>query len=102
MDSKNVVMFQQNEIPSFLDNGKMLLSTKSKIARAPDGNGGLYSSMVNNNIVEHMSARGVSYIHIYGVRDIDDSSTSFFFGGGGQLEDNDGAYPPTIGDLSIR
>ena len=83
MDSKNVVMFQQNEIPSFLDNGKMLLSTKSKIARAPDGNGGLYSSMVNNNIVEHMSARGVSYIHIYGVRDIDDSSTpSFFFGGG--------------------
>lgn len=70
MDSKNVVLFQQNEIPSFLDNGKMLLSTKSKIARAPDGNGGLYSSMVNNNIVEHMSARGVSYIHIYGVDNI--------------------------------
>ena len=70
MSADNVVMFQQNEIPSFMDNGKMLLSTKSKIARAPDGNGGLYSSMVNNDVVKHMEARGVGYIHIYGVDNI--------------------------------
>ena len=48
----------------------MLLSTKSKIARAPDGNGGLYSSMVNNKVVEHMDGRGIGYIHIYGVDNI--------------------------------
>lgn len=70
MEPDNVVMFQQNEIPSFMDDGKMLLSTKSKIARAPDGNGGLYSSMVNNKVVEHMDGRGIGYIHIYGVDNI--------------------------------
>jgi UDP-N-acetylglucosamine/UDP-N-acetylgalactosamine diphosphorylase len=42
---ENVVLFQQNEIPSLLENGKMLLADKDRLVRAPDGNGGLYSSV---------------------------------------------------------
>jgi UDP-N-acetylglucosamine/UDP-N-acetylgalactosamine diphosphorylase len=67
---EDVVMFKQNEIPAYMDNGKMLLDRKNRIARSPDGNGGLYSSMVKNNVLEHMDSRGVAYIHIYGVDNV--------------------------------
>lgn len=70
IDKENVIFFQQNEIPALMDDGKMLLIEKNKISRSPDGNGGLYSSMKTNGILDHMEQKGVGYVHIYGVDNV--------------------------------
>jgi len=70
LDASNVILFKQNQIPCLLSNGKMLLNKKNAIARSPDGNGGLYSSMVKQGVLADMEKRGIEYIHIYGVDNI--------------------------------
>ena len=70
LDSKNVILFKQNQIPCLLDNGTMLLSKTNGIARSPDGNGGLYSSMVKQGVLDDMIKRKLEFIHIYGVDNV--------------------------------
>lgn len=67
---ENIVFFEQNMTPCIDMNGKILLESKYKLARAPDGNGGLYKAMKQCNVVSHMQSRGIKHIHIYGVDNI--------------------------------
>ena len=46
-------------MPCFAFNGKMILQSKYQLARAPDGNGGLYRALQNDGILEDMKKRGV-------------------------------------------
>ena len=54
LSRKNVIIFEQNTLPCFTFEGKLMLSDKHKIARSPDGNGGLYASLVktDDNMLE--------------------------------------------------
>ena len=47
LDRKNVIVIEQNTLPCLEFNGKIILSEKHRIARAPDGNGGLYATLVS-------------------------------------------------------
>jgi UDP-N-acetylglucosamine/UDP-N-acetylgalactosamine diphosphorylase len=70
MDKETVHFFEQGTAPCFSKDGKVLLDQKSKISRAPDGNGGLFKALVKSNVLDHIKNRGVKYIHIYCVDNI--------------------------------
>lgn len=69
---EDVVFFDQGVLPALSNEGKLLMSTKSSIAVAPDGNGGLYaairqplSTRPEASVLIDMRERGVKYVHAY-------------------------------------
>lgn len=59
-------------LPALSDDGKLLLSSPSSVAVAPDGNGGLYaalrrplSSHTSQSVLSDLRARRIDYIHAY-------------------------------------
>lgn len=68
LSSEQVTVFSQAEIPAFDNDGNLLLSTKHSIVTAPNGNGGLYSSLAAH--LPEMKSRGVKYFHVYCVDNI--------------------------------
>lgn len=59
LDSSQVFVFEQAMLPCFSFEGKILLETPSRLARAPDGNGGLFRALRDNNVLEDMTRRGL-------------------------------------------
>ena len=59
MDPKDVVLFEQRMIPCLDNAGKVIRESRDKVARSPDGNGGLYWALHNEGVLEAMAKRGV-------------------------------------------
>jgi UDP-N-acetylglucosamine/UDP-N-acetylgalactosamine diphosphorylase len=65
LQEENVFIFEQGALPCVSNDGKILLESKSKIAVAPDGNGGLYQALITSGAVSDMKKRGIKHIHAY-------------------------------------
>ncbi|KAJ6520126.1 nucleotide-diphospho-sugar transferase [Mycena sanguinolenta] len=75
LDPKNVILFEQGALPCLTMDGKVLLETKSRVAVAPDGNGGLYAATRSplspegktHTVLADLAKRKVLYVHAFGV-----------------------------------
>lgn len=65
LNRNNVIFAEQGTLPCFSNDGKILLETKSKIAVAPDGNGGIYRALIHCGVIQDMRTRGIKHIHAY-------------------------------------
>ncbi|TKY89252.1 hypothetical protein EX895_001783 [Sporisorium graminicola] len=74
LEQQNIVFFEQGTLPCLSLEGKILLETTSKVATAPDGNGGLYRALRTpynkghpETVISDLEKRGIKYLHAYGV-----------------------------------
>ncbi|EPQ60445.1 nucleotide-diphospho-sugar transferase [Gloeophyllum trabeum ATCC 11539] len=73
LDPKNVVIFEQGTLPCLTMEGKVMLDSPSRIAVAPDGNGGLYAatrqplspSDPSHTVLSDLQKRKIGYVHAY-------------------------------------
>jgi len=70
LEVDQVKIFCQGTIPSLSEEGDVLLSDRSVLATNPDGNGGLFKALKQEEIVDDMKNRGLKHIYIYCVDNI--------------------------------
>lgn len=61
---ENVLFFEQGVLPCISNDGKIILESKSRVAVAPDGNGGIYRALIDQ-VVPDLRRRGVKHVHAY-------------------------------------
>ncbi|KAF3492197.1 UDP-N-acetylglucosamine pyrophosphorylase [Arthroderma uncinatum] len=62
---ENVTIFNQGVLPCISNDGEILLESASKVAVAPDGNGGIYQALITSGVRDDMKKRGIEHIHAY-------------------------------------
>lgn len=65
LDKANIFFFEQGVLPCLTTEGKIILETPSKVAVAPDGNGGFYKALVKSGVLADLEARGIEHVHTY-------------------------------------
>lgn len=50
LQRENIIIFEQHMLPCYSFDGKVILETPNQIAKAPDGNGGLYKALKTNKV----------------------------------------------------
>mmetsp|Transcript_48411 Transcript_48411/g.73133 ORF Transcript_48411/g.73133 Transcript_48411/m.73133 type:complete len:508 (+) Transcript_48411:124-1647(+) len=67
LPKSSVNFFEQGMLPCLTSEGKIIMETQSKVAMAPDGNGGIYPSLYKSGMLSDMKDRGVKYIHVFSI-----------------------------------
>ena len=67
LDRTSIFMFPQGVLPSFDDDGKFMLASRSQVAVNPDGHGGSLRALRTSGAIEDMIARGIEQISYFQV-----------------------------------
>ncbi|MBR5227199.1 MAG: UTP--glucose-1-phosphate uridylyltransferase [Clostridia bacterium] len=67
---ENVHFFKQDELPMVGLDGNVILEAKDKIKLAANGNGGVFESIITNNILDELIKKGIEWVYISGVDNI--------------------------------
>jgi len=70
LEPSAVVFFEQHQLPCLTFEGKLILKTQGSLAKAPDGNGGLYTALKSAKVVDDMETNGVKHVFVYCVDNI--------------------------------
>ncbi|KAF9180170.1 UDP-N-acetylglucosamine pyrophosphorylase [Haplosporangium sp. Z 767] len=65
LEPENIVFFEQGTLPCLTTDGKIMMESKSLIAVAPDGNGGVYAALRSTGVLEDMTSRKIAFLHAY-------------------------------------
>mmetsp|Transcript_6115 Transcript_6115/g.7910 ORF Transcript_6115/g.7910 Transcript_6115/m.7910 type:complete len:480 (+) Transcript_6115:27-1466(+) len=68
LGEENVFLFQQGMLPCLTKEGKIIMETASTVSMAPDGNGGIYPSLLGSGALDDMEkSRGIKYLHVFSI-----------------------------------
>eukprot|EP00934_Nitzschia_sp_Nitz4_P003416 Nitzschia sp. Nitz4//scaffold19_size178191//166306//167769//NITZ4_002012-RA/size178191-processed-gene-0.38-mRNA-1//1//CDS//3329540786//3406//frame0 len=67
LPADNVFFFQQGMLPCLTNEGKIILESASSVAMAPDGNGGIYPSLVESGMLADMEKRNIQHLHVFSI-----------------------------------
>lgn len=67
MPESDVFFFAQGTLPCMTREGKIILESTSRVAMAPDGNGGIYPALQQRGALEDMRKRGVEHLHVFSI-----------------------------------
>ncbi|KAJ8765948.1 hypothetical protein K2173_020464 [Erythroxylum novogranatense] len=67
LEAEQVTFFQQGTLPCVSKDGRFIMETPFRVAKAPDGNGGVYSALKYSRLLEDMGTKGIKYVDCYGV-----------------------------------
>eukprot|EP00208_Stichococcus_sp_RCC1054_P001973 CAMPEP_0206140996 /NCGR_PEP_ID=MMETSP1473-20131121/11448_1 /ASSEMBLY_ACC=CAM_ASM_001109 /TAXON_ID=1461547 /ORGANISM="Stichococcus sp, Strain RCC1054" /LENGTH=469 /DNA_ID=CAMNT_0053535381 /DNA_START=218 /DNA_END=1627 /DNA_ORIENTATION=+ len=62
LQPSQVHFFQQGQMPCITEEGKIFKAEAGRLAWAPDGNGGLYSALQRQGLLQHMAEAGVEAV----------------------------------------
>jgi UDP-N-acetylglucosamine/UDP-N-acetylgalactosamine diphosphorylase len=64
---KDVIIFKQGTLPALTSAGDLLLEGHARLAISPDGNGGIYNSLLSEGVFAQLEQRGVESLHVIAV-----------------------------------
>ncbi|CCE62522.1 hypothetical protein TPHA_0C03700 [Tetrapisispora phaffii CBS 4417] len=71
LKKSQITFFNQGTLPAFDLNGeKLYLGSKTELVESPDGNGGLYRAMVENNLLEDFHKKNIKHVYMYCVDNV--------------------------------
>ncbi|MEW5303686.1 MAG: hypothetical protein WDW36_006355 [Sanguina aurantia] len=65
--ASQVQFFQQGFLPCLTPEGKVIMETRSRVATAPDGNGGVYLALQRSGMLRHMRDHNVECLDCFSV-----------------------------------
>lgn len=71
LEPSQVTFFSQGTLPALdLKGERLLLSTPTDLVESPDGNGGLYRAIKDNNLLQDFEKRGIKHLYMYCVDNV--------------------------------
>ncbi|CAJ1952478.1 unnamed protein product [Cylindrotheca closterium] len=67
LPKEDVCFFRQGMLPCLTEEGKIILEGSGKVSMAPDGNGGIYPSLVKTGMLADMEQRNIKYLHVFSI-----------------------------------
>jgi len=65
LQPSQVSFFQQGWLPCFTDDGELILETPCTVAKAPDGNGGVFLALHKSGLLDMLAKEGVESVDCY-------------------------------------
>ncbi len=69
-DSSYVKFFRQEMVPTVDYEGRVLMASETELAMAPNGNGGWFSSMLVEGMLEDVHKCGIEWINVFAVDNV--------------------------------
>lgn len=67
LEPSQVHFFTQGTLPCLTQDGKIIMETPCRVARASDGNGGIYKALEASGTLDELDAAAVQYVHVFSV-----------------------------------
>lgn len=67
LQREQISFFDQGVMPCFDFEGGIFLQEPGVIASAGDGNGGIYRALLQEGVLQKMTAQGIQHVHVYSV-----------------------------------
>lgn len=71
LEPRQVIFFNQGTLPALdLHGEKLLLSSPTDLVESPDGNGGLYRAIKDNQLLQDFEEKGIKHVYMYCVDNV--------------------------------